>query len=289
MKRQLQNITLFVAISTLLFSTSCKKAASNREPDPVPTISTKAISSITGSRAMSGGVAAFPGGTSISARGVCWATKTAPTLADNKTTDSLGIGSFTSAITGLTANTTYFVRAYASYAQGTVYGNELSFKTTDYSIGDAYQCGIIAYVFQSGDPGYIAGAFHGLIAAPSDQSLGSAWGCDLTAIAGADGTALGTGNQNTIDIQAGCATAGIAARLCGSFVLGAYSDWYLPSKDELNKLYLNKAAIGGFSNNAYWTSSESDAGFSFVSYFNNGTQGINSKSTTNSVRAIRTF
>jgi hypothetical protein len=115
------------------------------------------------------------------------------------------------------------------------------------------------------------------------------WGCNGTAISGADGTAIGTGNQNTIDIMTFCNEAGIAARLCGDLVLGGYSDWYLPSTSELNQLYLNKVAIGGFADYYYWSSSEGDNGNAWNQYFGNGSQNSFSKYYTYYVRAVRAF
>jgi hypothetical protein len=198
--------------------------------------------------------------------------------------NTVSSGSFSSALSGLTLNTTYYVRAFATNSAGTAYGNEQIFTTTNnlFAIGQSYQGGIIAYINSSGT--------HGLIAAPSDQGV-APWGCYGTPISGADGTAIGTGNQNTIDIMTGCNDAGIAARLCGDLVLGGYSDWYLPSKDELNKLYINRVVIGGFAVNIfYWSSSELSGSVAWRQDFNYGVQGNFSKDfPLGNVRAVRAF
>jgi uncharacterized protein (TIGR02145 family) len=94
-----------------------------------PTVTTTAITSITATAASSGGNVTADGGSTVSARGVCWSATANPTTADSKTSDGTGTGSFTSAITGLTANTTYHVRAYATNSTGTGYGADVTFTT----------------------------------------------------------------------------------------------------------------------------------------------------------------
>jgi len=162
--------------------------------------------------------------------------------------------------------------------------------TVTYIVGQAALGGKIAYILQSGDPGYDANVQHGLVATVADISTGTRWGDFGLTITGADGTAIGTGNQNTIDIMAGCATAGIAARLCGDLVQGGYSDWYLPSKDELSKLYEMKVlGYGNFANNFYWSSTEFDDSSAWLQNFTNGHQFNFLKYYTFRVRAIRAF
>ena len=94
-----------------------------------PTVSTTTASSITDTSAVSGGNVTSDGGAAVTARGVCWSTSHNPTISDSHTTDGTGTGSFTSNITGLTAATTYYVRAYATNSVGTAYGNEITVTT----------------------------------------------------------------------------------------------------------------------------------------------------------------
>jgi hypothetical protein len=254
----------------------------------LPTLTTTAVSSITSTTATTGGNVTTDGGATVTARGICWSTSTNPTISDSKTSDATGTGTFTSSITGLTLGITYYVRAYATNIVGTSYGNQISF-TTALAIGDNYQGGKIAYIFQPGDPGYIAGQTHGLIAAPSDQSPPLKWNNGSYTTTGATATGLGTGNTNTNTIVSSQGSGVYAAKICQDLVLGGYSDWYLPSKDELNKLYINKALIGGFVNNLYWSSSEYDNYNAWAPYFYDGAEVYDYKDTAHFVRAIRNF
>jgi len=95
----------------------------------VPTLTTAEISSITGNSAASGGNVTVAGGADVTVRGVCFATKENPTVADSKTTDDKGTGAFTSALTSLKGNTVYFARAYATNSAGTGYGPQVTFTT----------------------------------------------------------------------------------------------------------------------------------------------------------------
>ncbi len=253
----------------------------------LPTITTTAIASITTTVAASGGNISYDGGSAVTARGVCWSTSPNPTIAlSTVTTDGTGSGSFTSNISGLTLETTYYVRAYATNSVGTAYGNQVSF--THLLIGQGYQGGIIAYIFQPGDPVYIEGETHGLIAATTEQGTAE-WGCTGTVINGADGLAIGTGYQNTLDIVASCSTETIAAKICSDLVLNGYNDWFLPSKDELTKLYINRIAIGSFVGLWYWSSSEATPTAAFYYNFNDGYTIPNGKHNPIYIRAVRTF
>ena len=147
-----------------------------------------------------------------------------------------------------------------------------------FAIGDAGPAGGI--VFHVTD-----GGLHGLEAAAVDQ-VSTEWGCYGTTISGANGTAVGTGEQNTADIIAGCSETTAAS------VASAYGpDWYLPSKDELNLLYVQKVAdiVGGFASGSYWSSSQYGSHHAWVQLFDGGNQEGTFKDFTYRVRAVRSF
>ena len=97
--------------------------------DPAPAVTTGSVLGVTTTTATCGGEVVDDGGFNVTARGVCWSTSHNPTVADAHTNNGTGLGQFTSSITGLTPGTTYYVRAYATYSEGTAYGEEVSFFT----------------------------------------------------------------------------------------------------------------------------------------------------------------
>ena len=218
-----------------------------------------------------------------------------PTNASNQTvTWSLtnGSGVATISTSGLvTAVSNGTVTATATANDGSGISGSLVINLSNqiaYSIGDIYQGGIIFYIDGSGE--------HGLICAPSDQSYWNAeWGCELNDITGADGTAVGTGYANTVNIIAGCSALGIAALICNDFELEGYTEWYLPSKDELVLMYNNlwkDKNIGNLGGGVYWSSSEyeSSHGTAGALDFRSGSWYDNFyKASKLSVRAIRSF
>lgn len=238
-----------------------------------PTVTTAAVSDVKGNSAKANGNISQDGGSEVISMGLCWSTGTNPTTADNKTT------SFTDVMSGLVPNTTYYVRAYAQNSTGTGYGNQVSFNSGKV-IGTSHAGGLVFYNDGSG---------HGMVCAATDQSTGTVWGCYGAEIYGAEGISIGTGSQNTVDIENDCYTPGTAADICAKLVLGEYSNWFLPSKKELNELYLNKDVLGGFTSGFYWSSSEYNSMLSWEQSFENGSQNMSNKTNSNKVRAIRIF
>ena len=163
----------------------------------------------------------------------------------------------------------------------------LTWTGTHY-IGESYGGGKVFYVYDNGK--------HGLIAATSDQSTGIRWygGSNTNTRARADGvgaglknTALIIANQGAVDGNA------FAATVCNEYSVTVdgvtYGDWYLPSKNELNLLYLQKSVVGGFASNVYWSSTEYASISAWYQDFGNGDQYLDFKVVAFYVRAVRAF
>ena len=123
-------------------------------------------------------------------------------------------------------------------------------------IGDEYGGGIVFYIDSSGR--------HGLVAAKTDMSGQS------------------EGHFSWYDAKA----------LCNNLLRNGYGDWFLPNKEQLNKLYLNKSAVGGFeedNNPVYWSSTEESEDIVWVQFFDGGSQGKINKTFFFQVRAVRAF
>jgi uncharacterized protein len=137
-------------------------------------------------------------------------------------------------------------------------------SNAEYAVGDIGPAG--GFIFHV-NPNYAADGWRYLEAAPFDQSAGATWGCFRRAIAGARGTAVGTGKQNTADMLAACTESGSAADLCANLSVNGVRGWFLPSRDELALMYQNLKAVGlgdfhdgGATDNfTYWASSQQTA------------------------------
>jgi len=160
---------------------------------------------------------------------------------------------------------------------------------TTLTIGQSYQGGIIFWLDATGQ--------HGLIAATADQSTGIHWYNGTSRYTGATGDGLYAGSMNTAIIvatqMADNQTGNFAAKVCADYSVTVdgvtYGDWYLPSKYELNLLYNQRVAVGGFASDYYWSSTDGDNDSAWQQDFVSGYQDGIVKAYPNYVRAIRAF
>ncbi len=227
------------------------------------------------------------GGSVISERGFCYSySNPQPTVYDNLTSLGSSTGSFENDYSFYSMeDTVMYVRAFATNIEGITYSDVITYVRPLVYIGQELEGGIVFYIDETGE--------HGLVAAIED--LGSfEWGCFGNSISGADGQAIGTGYQNTLDIVSGCSETPIAASEAIAYESEGYSDWYLPSKDELVEMYNTignggpEGDIGGFSSGWYWCSTEYADNYAWSGDFGGNTTNYH-KDYTFTVRVIRAF
>ena len=391
----MKRATMYAITLTVLFA--CSKGGGNTplQSASTPTVTT-ATSTATATAATSGGMIGSDGGAMISVRGVCWSTSQNPTIADSKTTDGNGTGSYVSTITGLTPYTTYFIRAYATNSIGTGYGQQVTITTTQdvptvttapitvvnsltfqgggqilgtgqstikeagicwdtiatptiaknklISVGSGLAGSIIAVTFPYSQltskltyhvrayatntigtgygaevtftPNFAVGlqygggiifyldntANHGLVVSTIDIANSVPWAVANYGQTGATSTTDGATNTTKIISYVGN-NGTYAAKLCRDYRAGGFTDWYLPSANELFQLRVNRDVVGGFTfppssfSQYYWSSSESssspgNAGAYAHNFFGTdltGTLSNQSKAASLPVRAIRSF
>ena len=308
MSRPFKFQNIFKLLIAILFLYSCNKDGSPA-PTPVhPKVVISFVDSVTETSVVIGGYISDTGYAPILDAGFYYATDTTRLITSINTTSQISIGTlrggggFRAKITGLTAGTWYSIASYAKNSSG--FGLSSDSLRWDYkfttkkllAIGDTYGGGKVAYLMQPGDTTYNANVQHGLIASISDIGQGSPWSnASTTVVCNAFGVNLLQGISNTDSIIKYNPSPTItAAAIAKAHRGGNYSDWYLPNKNELNKLYIGRISIGNFANNGYWSSSEYDASvtykfFAWYQYFDGGLQSPLNKNLTIYVRAIRAF
>jgi uncharacterized protein (TIGR02145 family) len=205
-------------------------------PGPQATISTLEASSIGATSVQSGGMISSDGGTPVTERGVCWSTSHLPTIAlPTRTSDGSGIGTFTSAITGLTTWTTYYARAFATNGTGTYYGSEVvivpippvTFGTVADADGNNYKTVVI------GNQTWMAENLR-----VSKYQDGSAL------VSGLAAPSFGSTNSGAfIDFDNSPSSAGTYGHLYNSYAVDDVRNicpagWHVPSSAEWNELAL---------------------------------------------------
>jgi hypothetical protein len=304
MSRPFKFQNIFKLLIAILFLYSCNK---DESPAPTPVKPKVVISftdSVTETSVVIGGYISDTGYAPILDAGFYYNTDTTSLITSTNTTSKISIGplryggGFSAKITGLTPGTRYSIASYAKNSSGVGLSSDLlesdikfTTKKIILAIGDTYGGGKVAYLMQPGDTTYNANVQHGLIAALTDQADNAKWtnaSVIVSCRSGSVGLLTGSANTDSI-IKYNPSPITTAASIARAHRGGNYADWYLPSKNELNILYINRFAIGGFANNLYWSSSEQGITTAWVHYFQSGFQNYAGKNVTYYVRAIRAF
>ena len=224
----------------------------------VPTVSTEPVSSYGFSSATLAGNVLNDGGSTILSRGICYSSSPNPNISNNSTQISTGTGAFSDFIIGLDTGTTYYARAYATNANGTAYGNQVMFTTkTVVALGDYYLGGTVAYILEPGDQDFVLGEQHGLIVLPWNYYNSTLSWIGSSNCSPPSGTSpyIGDGDFNTNLVYNACSTVTTGAiQIAYNLSVNGYSDWYIPSSYELQKILTVYGTQLGMTGKAYWSS-----------------------------------
>lgn len=258
-----------------------------------PTVTTGTATVNNDSTATITGTVTSDGNASQITYGICYsASSQTPTITDAKESrTAANPGTFSIALTGLWSATTYYARSFVSNSAGTSYGTTVTVTTpTMFTIGQTYNGGKVFYLDQT--------KRHGMIVSTSDLNNlnGVPWGppgssATTAPQTGAIGASLGSGPGNTSLILAKYGTGTYAAALCIAFRGGGFSDWFLPSRAELNLIYVNRVALGIPSLYYWWSSTEFEFSVqtAYSQNFVDGSSSIDPKTALRAVRAVRRF
>jgi hypothetical protein len=200
----------------------------------------------------------------------------------------VAVSGTTNTVRNLTSNMDYYF--WISAVDGSLEGEKSAALTakTFYALGGRGLAG--GWIFY--DKGRVTDGWRFLEAAPADLDYAQ-WGAYGTNLSGM-ATEVGTGKRNTqviVEYLRGTGESGRAAQLCTAYRGGGYSDWFLPSKDELDLMYKNlkQKGLGNFLDLWYWSSSQFNYNHSWVQNFGDGSQDYYYKNLTYSVRCVRAF